>query len=115
GALKIYGFDDGRLSPLANLPVGGNGGHGYGPRHVDFHPTKPWMYVSVESQNHLHMHRLEGESVSPEPIYNLPTTVGSYDLHAGQISSGIHVHPAGRTVYVANRSDIRSEADGKRI
>src|SRR5215813_9320407 len=38
GALKIYRFQEGQLSPLANLPVGGNGGHGYGPRHLDFHP-----------------------------------------------------------------------------
>ena len=55
GALKLYHFTDGQLSPLANLPVGGNGGLGYGPRHLDFHPTQPWVYVSVESQNELHM------------------------------------------------------------
>ena len=41
GALKIYNFKGGQLSPLANLPVGGNGGLGYGPRHLDFHPVKP--------------------------------------------------------------------------
>jgi 6-phosphogluconolactonase (cycloisomerase 2 family) len=115
GALKIYGFCDGRLSPLANVPVGGNGGFGYGPRHVDFHPTKPWMYVSVESQNHLHMHRLEGDSVTPEPLYNLPTTTGSYDHFFGQISSGIHVHPNGRCVYVANRSDAKADLNGQRV
>ena len=115
GALKIYGFDDGRLSPLANLPVGGKGGFGYGPRHVDFHPTEPWMYVSVESQNELHMHRLEGDSVSPEPLYKLPTTIGSYDHFFGQISSGIHVHPNGRFVYVANRADARTDVDGRRV
>lgn len=41
GAMKIYHFKDGQLSPLANLPVGGKGGLGYGPRHLDFHPTQP--------------------------------------------------------------------------
>ena len=64
GALKIYRFEDGQLSPLADLPVGGRKGLGYGPRHVDFHPTKPWMYVSVESQNQLHMHRVEGDEAN---------------------------------------------------
>ena len=115
GALKIYGFDEGRLSPLANVPVGGKGGFGYGPRHVDFHPTEPWMYVSVESQNELHMHRLEGDSITSEPLFKRSTTIGSYDHFFGQISSGIHVHPNGRFVYVANRSDARTDVDGRRV
>lgn len=41
GALKFYRFRDGLLSPLASVTPGGNGGLGYGPRHVDFHPAKP--------------------------------------------------------------------------
>lgn len=48
GALIVYGFRDGQLTPRAKLPVGGRGGLGYGPRHVDFHPTESWVYVSVE-------------------------------------------------------------------
>jgi len=115
GALKIYGLNNGHLSPLANLPVGGKGGFGYGPRHVDFHPSKPWMYVSVESQNQLHVHNLEGDCPSAEPLFSLPTTIGTYDHHAGQISSAIHVHPSGNTVYVANRSDAKKEANGEHV
>ncbi|MGE0767841.1 MAG: lactonase family protein [Hyphomicrobiaceae bacterium] len=115
GALKIYGFDEGRLSPLANLPVGGKGGYGYGPRHVDFHPSKPWMYVSVESQSDIHMHRLEGDSVTPEPLYKATTTIGTYDIHAGQITGGIHVHPDGRAVYVSNRADLKTDVNGRKV
>jgi 6-phosphogluconolactonase len=115
GALKIYGFDSGRLSPLANLPVGGNGGHGYGPRHVDFHPSKPWAYVSVESQNELHMHRLEGDSLSPEPLYKIRSTVGNYDIHFPQAAGGIHVHPDGRAVYLSNRANATVDFNGKRV
>jgi 6-phosphogluconolactonase (cycloisomerase 2 family) len=115
GALKIYGFDSGRLSPLANLPVGGNGGHGYGPRHVDFHPSKPWAYVSVESQNELHMHRLEGDSLSPEPLYKVRSTVGNYDIHFPQAAGGIHVHPDGRAVYLSNRANATVDFNGKRV
>jgi 6-phosphogluconolactonase len=115
GALKIYTFKEGLLSPLANLPVGGKGGLGYGPRHLDFHPTQPWVYVSVESQNQLHMHRMQGDSLSAEPAYNKSTTVGNYDIDFPQSAGAIHVHPNGRTVYVSNRANATVEFNGKRV
>ena len=115
GALKIYGFKDGQLSPLANLPVGGNGGLGYGPRHLDFHPVKPWVYVSVESQNELHMHALLGDSLSPEPLYKLRSTVSPFDSHVRQAAGGIHVHPDGRTVYLTNRANSMVDFKGKKV
>jgi 6-phosphogluconolactonase len=115
GALKIYRFADGQLSPLANLPVGGKGGLGYGPRHLDFHPAQPWVYVSVESQNQLHMHRMQGDSLAPEPAYNKTTTVGTYDISFPQAAGAIHVHPNGRTVYVSNRANATVDFNGRRV
>ena len=115
GALKIYHFRDGQLSPLANLPVGGKGGLGYGPRHLDFHPTQPWVYVSVESQNQLHMHRMHGDGLAPEPAYNKSTTVGTYDIHFPQAAGGIHIHPSGRAVYVSNRASATVDFNSKRV
>ena len=112
GALKIYRFDDGRLSPLADIRAGGRGGLGYGPRHVDFHPSKPWAYVSVESQNELHMHKLEGDSLSPEPLYTCSSTVGTYDIHFHQLAGGIHVHPTGNAVYMSNRANSTVDFNG---
>ena len=115
GALKIYGFKDGQLSPLADLRVGGKGGLGYGPRHLDFHPSKPWVYVSVESQNELHMHTLQGDSLSPEPRYKVPSTARPFDDHVRQAAGGIHVHPAGRTVYLTNRANRTIDFKGKQV
>ena len=115
GALKIYRFADGQLSPLANLPVGGRGGLGYGPRHLDFHPTQPWVYVSVESQNQLHMHRLQADALTPEPAYSKSTTVGSYGIDFPQAAGAIHVHPNGKTVYLSNRASATVEFNGKRV
>jgi 6-phosphogluconolactonase len=115
GALKVYSFREGQLAPLANLPVGGKGGHGYGPRHLDFHPTRPWVYVSVESQNELHMHHLQGDSLAPEPAYGRKTTAGTYDISFPQAAGGIHVHPDGRAVYVSNRANATVEFNGKRV
>jgi 6-phosphogluconolactonase (cycloisomerase 2 family) len=115
GALKIYHFRDGQLSPLANLPVGGKGGLDYGPRHLDFHPAQPWVYVSVESQNQLHMHRMQGDSLAAEPAYNKSTTIGTYDIQFPQAAGAIHVHPNGRTVYVSNRANATVDFNGKRV
>ena len=115
GALKIYHFKDGQLSPLANLTVGGKGGLGYGPRHLDFHPTQPWVYVSVESQNQLHMHQRDGDSLSAQPVFNKPSTIGTYGIDFPQAAGGIHVHPNGRVVYVSNRASATVECNGKRV
>jgi 6-phosphogluconolactonase (cycloisomerase 2 family) len=115
GSLKIYSFKDGQLSPLADLKVGGKGGLGYGPRHVDFHPKQPWVYVSVESQNELHMHRLEGDSLSQEPLYKLSSTVGTYGIDFPQGAGAIHVHPAGHAVYLSNRANATVDFNGKRV
>ena len=115
GALKIYGITEGQLSPLADIRADGKGGMGYGPRHVDFHPSKPWAYVSVESQNQLHMHTLEGDSLSAVPLWNKPTTVGEYDLYFPQAAGGIHVHPDGRAVYVSNRANATVDFNGHKV
>ena len=115
GALKVYGLKEGRLSPLADLRPGGKGGLGYGPRHLDFHPTRPWAYVSIESQNELHMHGIEGDSLSPEPLYKLRSTVGTYDIHFPQAAGGIHVHPDGRAVYLSNRANATVDFNGTRV
>ena len=46
GSLKVYGFNKGALTMKASVQPGT--GHGFGARHLDYHPTKPWVYVSVE-------------------------------------------------------------------
>ena len=55
GTLRLFRFNDGVHSHLAAIAP--NGGYGFGPRHLDFHPTKPWVYVSLELQSLLHMYR----------------------------------------------------------
>lgn len=115
GALNVYSFDEGQLGPLGKIEVGRRGGLGYGPRHIDFHPTKPWVYVSVETQNELHMHRLEGDTPSAEPLFKRPSTIGAYDIEFPQIAGAIHVHPDGRTVYMSNRASDRVDRGGRKV
>jgi 6-phosphogluconolactonase len=44
GALKLFDYKNGVLTN--EVSIAPNGGKEFGPRHLDFHPTKPWMYVS---------------------------------------------------------------------
>jgi 6-phosphogluconolactonase len=66
GALKVFRFDDGVLSNLASVAPGG--GYGFGPRHLDFHPTQPWVYVARERENKLDVYRLDGQTLSAAPL-----------------------------------------------
>ena len=59
GGLKMFDYKNGVLSNQSEIAP--NGGREYGPRHLDFHPSKPWMYVSIETQNKMHMHRMQIE------------------------------------------------------
>ena len=43
------------------------------------------------------MHRVEGDSLSSEPLFKKRSTVGTYDISFPQAAGGIHVHPNGRT------------------
>lgn len=115
GALKILTFDSGRLAPAASITAGMRGGRGYGPRHVAFHPDRPWLYVCVERQNQLHMHRMAGDVVSPAPDYVKTTLAAPRNPRLRQLAGAIHIHPNGRYVYVSNRADSMAQVDGRPV
>ena len=100
GALKVFDFKDGVLSNEVSVAPGG--GYGFGPRHLDFHPSKPWVYVSLERQNALDMFELANGALSPTPRFR-KNALGSAPVTRQAVGT-VHVHPNGRTVYVANRA-----------
>lgn len=113
GALKVFRFDDGVLSNLASVAPGG--GYGFGPRHLDFHPTQPWVYVSRERENKLDVYRLDGERVSAAPLFVKDTLGEPRDLRGRQAAGTVHVHPGGRFVYVANRASATVPFEGQEV
>ena len=113
GALKVFGYAGGTLTPAAS--VAPNGGYGFGPRHIDFHPSRPWVYASLERQNTLQMYRFDGDVLSPEAAYTKDTLADTAGMRPRQRPGTIHVHPEGRVVYVANRASGTSGGDGEAV
>jgi 6-phosphogluconolactonase len=113
GALKVFRFDDGVLSNLESVAPGG--GYGFGPRHLDFHPMQPWVYVARERENKLDVYRLDGERLSPAPLF-VKDTLGKPRNSPGRQAAGtVHVHPNGRFVYVANRASATVPFEGQPV
>ncbi len=114
GALKVFDYRDGKLTN--EVSVAPNGGFGFGPRHLDFHPTRPWVYVALERQNRLDVFEFDKDgALSPEPIHRAGTLGRPNETRGRQVVGTVHVHPNGRTVYVANRASSTIEANGERV
>jgi len=113
GALMVFDYKTGVLSN--QYKIAPNGGRGYGPRHLDFHPTEPWMYVSIETQNQMHMHRMQGGKPLPEVVFNTTTLLEPSNTRSRQAASTVHVHPNGRFVYGANRAQDVVDFRGKKV
>ena len=103
GALRSFGLDSGRLVP--DQVVAPGGGFGFGPRHVVFHPTRPWLYVSDERTNKLRVFVCPNGRVEPTPAFVCDTLAEPDKVRPRQLAGPIHIHPNGKFVYVANRSD----------
>jgi len=114
GALKLFGFKRGALTNLASIAPGT--GLGFGPRHLDFHPSQPWVYVSIERQNKLYTYKLQSDGgLGRDPIVVKDTLADAANVKPAQGAGPIHVHPNGRFVYLTNRNQGEVEFEGKKV
>jgi 6-phosphogluconolactonase (cycloisomerase 2 family) len=113
GALKVFDYKDGVLTN--EVSIAPNGGKEFGPRHLDFHPTKPWMYVSIETQNKMDLFRMGDGGINPDIVYSVETLAEPDNIRARQAAGTVHVHPNGRFVYGANRAEATTEFQGKQV
>jgi 6-phosphogluconolactonase (cycloisomerase 2 family) len=113
GSIKVFNFKDGVLTNLAAIQPGD--GMQFGPRHFDFHPTQPWVYVSVESQNKLYVYKRDpATGLSREPLF-ITDTLDDPETKLRQAAGPIHVSPDGRFVYLTNRAFWLAEIEGKKV
>lgn len=113
GALKVFDYHSGVLTN--ELSIAPNGGKEFGPRHLDFHPTRPWIYVSVETQNKMYMYKMEGGRMVPDALFRKDTLAEPDNIRSRQAASAVHVHPNGRFVYGANRAQDTVEFAGREV
>ena len=125
GAIGIYSYANGRMAPLARIeadparaaPWLGKkiGAHGFAARHVDFHPTRPWMYLCVERQGELHLYDCDDKGIAPRPRAIKSTLEGVTPGPSIQMAASIHVHPNGRFVYITNRARDTEPAGDQQV
>lgn len=114
GALKVFAFSDGQLTKLQSLAP--NNGYGFGPRHLDFHPSLPFVYVSLERQSRLYTYRLNSDgTLSADPVFMKSSLADTANIHAGQAAGTVHVHPNGRFLYQANRNSGVVDFRGQKV
>jgi 6-phosphogluconolactonase (cycloisomerase 2 family) len=114
GALKIFSYNNGVLGN--KLSIAPNGGFGYQVRHLDFHPSGKWAFVTLERQNQIHVYRrMPDGTLSPRPLFVKDTLANRAIPGANQSAASIHVHPNGKFVYVTNRASSMVDFQGKQV
>jgi 6-phosphogluconolactonase len=111
GGLLVFDYANGQLKNEAVIAPGG--GYGFGPRHLDFHPTHPWVYVALERQNRLDTFAFHDTTLLAAPISRHTTLADPASVRGRQAASTVHVHPNGRAVYVANRASTTTSIRGQ--
>jgi 6-phosphogluconolactonase (cycloisomerase 2 family) len=114
GFISVLSYSNGRLAPLARLESLAEraaawhgrkwGAHGFAVRHVDFHPTRPWMYVCVERQSEIWLYDCNASGVGAKPRAIVSMLDGVNPGRVFQLAGAIHVHPNGRFLYASNRA-----------
>jgi 6-phosphogluconolactonase (cycloisomerase 2 family) len=103
GALKVFDYADGILKNRASIAP--DGGVNFQPRHLDFHPSKPWVFVSLERQSKLQVYQMTKDgSLGATPLFIKDSLAAATPKGPRQAAGTIHMHPNGRFVYQANRS-----------
>jgi 6-phosphogluconolactonase (cycloisomerase 2 family) len=107
GALRFLSIDHGVLTNIDTVAPGS--GHGFGPRHLDFHPRGRWAALSMERQNELQVFAVEESGFADRPTFVTTTLRSTAPRTAStdpdQLCSAIHFNARGDRLYLANRHD----------
>jgi 6-phosphogluconolactonase (cycloisomerase 2 family) len=114
GSLVELTFKDGQLANRTTVTTP-NGGYGFGPRHLDFHPTLPLVYVSRERENKLNVYRMKNGVLDPQLLFEKDTLADPGHIISRQAACTLHFHPSGRFLYLANRAYDTVKVEDKNV
>jgi 6-phosphogluconolactonase len=105
--LMIYHFSDEAAQPLSDakdsfMTIQA----GSGPRHLAFHPSKPYVYLIEELTGTIDVFSYHGEKLVPQQ--RIATTAEGFKGDKG--SADIHISPNGKFLYATNRGDANNIA-----
>jgi 6-phosphogluconolactonase (cycloisomerase 2 family) len=103
GLDKVFSFrfSNGQLTPSERPEVVAR--EASGPRHLAFHPVKPWVYVINELDSTLTSCHFDGQTGGLKPFQITSALADTYTGNSR--ASEIEVDQAGRTVYASNRGE----------
>jgi 6-phosphogluconolactonase len=97
----VYRLDTASGKLVAANPPSVASRPGAGPRHVDFHPRKPYAYVLNELDSTITTYALDADRGELKPLQVITTLPPAFTGHS--MTSEIEVAPSGRFVYASNR------------
>lgn len=100
--LFVYQLDGAAGTLRPNDPAGVDLAPGAGPRHLDFHPTRPWVYVINELGSTITAFEWDGERGALREMQTVSTLPETF-MGRNTTCADIHVAPSGRFVYGSNR------------
>jgi 6-phosphogluconolactonase (cycloisomerase 2 family) len=104
GLDRVFSFhlgDDGRLAPASAPPMVAR--EGSGPRHVAFHPNRPWAYVVNELDSTITACLRDEDTGGLQPFQVVSALSDRYTGNSR--ASEIEVHPGGGWLYASNRGE----------
>jgi 6-phosphogluconolactonase len=94
-----FRFEGGTLTPAPVPFVAAR--EGSGPRHLAFHPSKPFAYVVNELDSTVTTYRVQPDTAALQPLQILSSLPATFTGNSR--AAGIAIDQAGRTLYSSNR------------
>jgi 6-phosphogluconolactonase len=114
GALEVFSYHNGLLKNRAAIAP--NQGVGFHPRYLEFHRSRPWIFVSLSQQNEIGVYKRKKDgAVSSDRLFEKSSLADPDHVQPGQLSGALHIHPDGRFVYLVNRSVTAAKIEGKSV
>ena len=104
----VYKLDANAHTITPNDPPAVQVSPGAGPRHIAFHPSGKYVYVTNEMACTVNAFRWDGSAGQLHPFQEISTLPA--DFQGNKSTAEIMVHPSGNFLYVSNRGDANSIA-----